>query len=170
MSTSPENDNRDDPENLKLPPTSSGPKAGRLPKIPTAGVSPKLRFFVIGLTFFTVMVFGVFVAMFIKKAYIKNPETTWGPQLLTIAEELKDRGLKPQAIEQYQKFLDTQKVNQETRSRISFDIGKLYVELGQCDDAVVWFLHAKAAQPTAPRIQETEAQVEQCRSRLNTSQ
>ncbi len=170
MSTSSEKENRDDPGNPKLPPTGSGQKTGRLPKIPTAGVSPKLRFFVIGLTFLTLMVFGVFVALFIKKAFITGPETTWGPQYLTIAEELKTRGLRPQAIEHYQKYLDTQKVDLETRSRISFDIGALYAELGQCDNAVVWFLHAKAAQPATPRTRETETQIQQCRSQHKASQ
>ena len=59
----------DDPNSRKLPPVnreseSSGTSGGW---IPTAGVSTKLKVFVIGLTFITVMAFGVFIAMFIKK-------------------------------------------------------------------------------------------------------
>jgi len=139
--------------------------------IPTAGVSTKLKVIVIGLTFITITAFGIFTALFIKKAFVKGPDSgTWGPQLVTIAEELKDRGLKPQAIEHYQKYLETQKVNLETRSRISFDIAALYVELGKCDDAVVWFLHAKAAQPNAPRAGKIESELQQCRSQTKTSQ
>lgn len=170
MSTSSKKENHDDPGNPKLPPTESGQKAGRLPRIPTAGVSPKLRLFVIGLTFLTLIVFGIFVALFIKKAFITGPETTWGPQYLTIAEELKTRGLRPQAIKHYQKYLDTQRVNMETRSGISFDIGALYAELGQCDDAVVWFLHAQAAHPTKPLFSESETLIKECRSRHKASQ
>ena len=139
--------------------------------IPSAGVSTKLKVIVIGLTFITITAFGIFTALFIKKAFVKGPDSgTWGPQLVTIAEELKDRGLKPQAIEHYQKYLETQKVNLETRSRISFDIAALYVELGKCDDAVVWFLHAKNAQPTAPRVGKIESELQQCRSQTKTSQ
>ncbi len=162
-------ENRDDPGNPKLPPPGSGPEAGGLPKIPKAGVSPKLKIFVIGLTFFTMMVFGVFVAMFIKKAYIAEPKTTWGSELLTTADKLKAQGLRPQAIEQYQKYLDTQEVDRETRSGISFDIGKLYVELGQCDDAVVWFILA-TEQLNESRYSESETLIQQCRSRHTTSQ
>lgn len=163
----------DDPNSRKLPPVSrepepSGASGGWLP---TAGVSTKLKVFVIGLTFITIMASGVFIAMFIKKAFIKKADpVTWGPQLVTIAEELKARGLKPQAIEHYQKYLNTQEVDLETRSRISLNIAQLYIELGKCDDAVVWFLHAKTAQSTVPSIQESEIQLQQCRSRSKTSQ
>jgi hypothetical protein len=117
------------------------------------------------------MAFGIFIAMFIKKTFIKQANSvTWGPQLVTIAEELKDKGLKPQAIEHYQRYLDTQEVDMKTRSRISFDIATLYVELGKCDDAVVWFLHSKIAQPEEHRVQKSETQIQQCRSRSKTSQ
>ena len=162
---------KDDPRSSKLPPVNRDPepreRSGGL--VPTAGVSPKLKFFVIGLTFVTLTAFGVFTAMFIKKMFIKPAKTNWGPQWLTIADELRERGLPRQAIEHYQKYLDTQKVDHKTRSRISFNIAQLYVELGQCDDAVVWFLHAKTAQPAAPRVQDAEADIQQCRSRLKTT-
>lgn len=168
MPTPPENP-EDDPRNSKLPPVNpeSSERSGGM--IPTAGVSTKIKVFVIGLTFLTLTAFGVFTAVFIKKMFIKPAETNWGPQWLIIADELRERRLPRQAIEHYQKYLDTQKVDHKARSRISFDIAQLYVELGQCDDAVVWFLHAKTAQPAAPRIQDAEAGIQQCRSRLKTS-
>jgi len=138
--------------------------------IPSAGVSTKLKVIVIGLTFITITAFGIFTALFIKKAFVKGADSgTWGPQLVTIAEELKDRGLKTQAIEHYQKYLDTQKVDLETRSKVSFDIAILYAELGKCDDAVVWFLHSKAAQPNAPRTSKIENEIQQCRSQSKIS-
>jgi hypothetical protein len=163
---------QDDPSSHKLPPVNQEPESSGSSGgwIPTAGVSTKIKVFVIGLTFITVAAFCVFIVMFAKKTFLKGTNQTWGPQLVTIAEELKDKGLKPQAIEHYKKYLDTQKADMKTRSKISFDIATLYVELGKCDDAVVWFLHAKAAQPTATWIQESEAQLQQCRSRSNTSQ
>lgn len=163
----------DDPNSRKLPPanreaSSSETSGGWLP---TTGVSTKLKVFVIGLTFITIMAFGVFIAMFIKKTFIKQTASdTWGPQLVTIAEQLNDKGLKPQAIEHYKKYLETQEVDLNTRSRISLNIAALYVELGKCDDAVVWFLHAKAAQSTAPAVQESEIKLQQCRDRSKTSQ
>jgi hypothetical protein len=163
----------DHPNNRKLPPVNREPEANQSSGgfLPTAGVSTKLKVFVIGLTFITITAFGIFIAMFAKKVFVKGPdEITWGPQLVTIAEELKDKGLKPQAIEHYQKYLDTQKVDMETRSRISFDIATLYVELGKCDEAVVWFLHAKAAQPEEHRVQKSNNLIQQCRSETKTSQ
>ena len=163
---------QDDPSSRKLPPVNRESEPGGTSGgfIPTAGVSTKIKVFVIGLTFITIAAFGIFIAMFIKKTFVKGTNQTWGPQLVTIAEELKDKGLKLQAIEHYQKYLDTQKVDMKTRSKISFDIATLYVELGKCDDAVVWFLHANTAKPVKLQILESESQLQQCRSRSNTSQ
>ncbi|NIQ03978.1 MAG: hypothetical protein GWM98_29435 [Nitrospinaceae bacterium] len=126
-------------------------------------MSPKLKYFVIGLTFFTIMAFGLFAALVVKRFFISPAEqVTWGPQLVTIAEELKNSGLKVQAIEQYQKYLDTQEVSLTTRSHISNEILKLHVELGQCDEAAVWHLHSKTAQPTALWVKESETLLQQC--------
>lgn len=163
----------DDPRSTKLPPVNRGPEPNVAPRglLSTAGVSLKLKIFVIGLTVITIAVFSVFAVMFIKKMFvIQTDNVTWGPQLVTIAEELKNRGLKPQAIEHYRKYLDSQEVDLQTRSRVSFEIATLYVELGKCDDAVVWFLHAKAAQPAASGVQESENQLQLCRSRTKTSE
>jgi hypothetical protein len=165
-------DEHDDPNSRKLPPVNHDPESSGSSGgfIPTAGVSTKLKIFVIGLTFVTIAAFGIFIAMFIKKTFIKGTNQTWGPQLVTIAEELKSRGLKPQAIEHYKKYLDTQNVNMKTRSRISFDIATLYTELGQCDDAVVWFLHSKTAQPKVSQASKIESKMQQCQSQSKTSQ
>ena len=164
-------DKHDDPSSRKLPPVNHDPEASKSSGgfIPTAGVSTKLKVFVIGLTFITIAAFGIFIAMFIKKTFVKSGNQTWGPQLLTIAEDLNDKGLKPQAIEHYKKYLDTQKVDMKTRSRISFDIATLYTELGQCDDAVVWFLHSKTAQPTVSRASLIESKMQQCQNLSKTS-
>ena len=160
-----------DPTSRKLPPTNRKPESHQTPAgvLPTAGVSTKLKTFVIGLSFVTVMAFGLLIVLFVKKISIKDSNQEWGPQLVTIAEQLKNKGLKPQAIEHYQEYLDTQKVDLKTRSRISFDIATLYVELGQCDNAVVWFLHANTAEPTKLRIEQSENQLQQCRDRAKTS-
>jgi hypothetical protein len=158
-------DNPDDPGSTRLPPANRESKRTGLPKIPTAGVSPKLKMFVIGMTFLTIMAGGIFVALLVKKVFVQGPDSkTWGPQILAIGKELENKGLKPQAIEHYQKYLDTQKVDMKTRSKISFDIATLYVDLRQCDNAVVWFLHAQTAQLEEHRVQKANTQIQQCRS------
>ena len=157
-----------DPASRKLPPINREPESNQTSGgfLPTAGVSTKLKVFVIGLTFVTISAFGIFLAMFAKKVFIKGEDNvTWGPQLVTIAEQLNDKGLKPQAIEHYKRYLETQEVDLKTRSSISFNIATLYVELGQCDDAVVWFLHANTAKLVKLQILESENQLQQCRDR-----
>ena len=164
----PDEHKTNDPTSRKLPPANREPKSSKSSGgfIPTEGVSTKIKVFVIGLTFITITAFSVFIVMFAKKVFIKNSDNTvWGPQLVTIADELKKKGLKAQAIEHYQRYLDTQEVGLETRSRISFDIATLFVELGKCDDAVVWFLHANTARPEEHQVQKSNAQIQQCRSR-----
>ncbi len=162
----------DDPRSSKLPPANRETETGETPRvwIPTAGVSPKLKIFVIGLTFVTVMAFGVFIAMFLKKIFVDKSESSkWGPQLLIIAEELKNRGLQQQAIEQYENYLASQKVDLITRSRVSFKISELYLELGKCDRAILWYLHSKAAQPKTPPAEDSESKFEECRKRSSPS-
>ena len=162
----------DDPGSSKLPPANRETETGEAPRvwIPTEGVSTKLKVFVIGLTFVTVMAFGVFAAMVIKKMFIDKSESPkWGPQLLIIAEELKNRGLQQQAIEQYENYLAGQKVDLVTRSRVSSKISELYLELGQCDRAILWYLHAKAAQPKTSQAEDSESKFEECRQRSNPS-
>ena len=68
----------DDPRSSKLPPTNRETETGEDSRgwLPTDGVSPKLKIFVIGLTFVTVMAFGVFMAMFIKKMYVNKSESS----------------------------------------------------------------------------------------------
>lgn len=164
----PEHENSDDPKSTRLPPSNPQARKSGV-KIPTEGVSPQIKIFVIGLTFFTVMAFGIFAAMMIKKIFLKDgAEEAWGPQLLTIAEELKDRGLPQEALEHYQQYLDTQKVDLKTRAGISLKMGDLYLELGRCDLAVVSLLHARAAQPSAPEIQSFESRVKTCQSHTST--
>lgn len=167
--TPPSENPEDDSRNTKLPPANPSPEKPRV-LIPTEGVSTKIKVFVIGLTFVTIAAFGVFTAMFVKKMFVQTGSNNNSePQWLAIADELRTRGLPRQAIEHYQKYLDTQKVDAETRSRISFQIAQLYVKRKQCDDAVVWFLHAKTAQPAAPQVQDAETHIQQCRSRAKTS-
>ncbi len=172
-----EHDNRDDPKSAKLPPVDpkrpTDPRPPATPRpaaksgagIPTQGVSPQLKIFVIGLTFLTVMAFGVFAALMIKKIFLKDgTQEVWGPQLLTIAQELQDRGIPQGAIQEYQRYLDTQNVDLKTRSEISLKMASLYLELGQCDQAIAAFLHAKAAQPTSPEVQTFDSKLKTCRS------
>lgn len=171
MSTPSENEPRDDPKSTKLPPANPGPSAKSGPAIPTEGVSPQIKIFVIGMTFLTIMAFGVFAALMIKKIFLKEGgEETWGPQLLTIAEQLKDRGLRQEALEHYQRYLDTQTVNLKARAGISMTMAHLHLELGQCNRAVVTFLHAQAAQPSHPEIQTFESKIQSCRSQTPTSE
>ena len=171
MATPTEHDHRDDPKSTKLPPAHPQSSGKSEAKIPTEGVSPQIKIFVIGLTFFTVMAFGIFAALMIKKIFLKNDtQEVWGPQLLTIAQQLQERGLRQEAVDHYQRYLDTQTVDNKTRSRISLSMAALYLELGLCDKATVSFLHAQAAQPEAPEVHTFKPRVGQCRSNVSTSE
>ena len=161
-----------DPRSSKLPPADGGSDAAKKSKsiFPSEGVSPKLKVFVIGLTFLTLMAFGLFAAQLVKKVFIKTPdEGEWSQQWLTIADELKQKGFKSQAIDHYQKYLEEGKPDSSTRSRVALEISKLYVALGKCRDATAWVLHARTAQKSSPDLKEAEAAVQQCREQTHPS-
>ncbi len=83
---------------------------------------------------------------------------------------MRDRGLKKEAIEHYQQYLDNNEVSLAARSDISLNIATLYLEMRQCDQAVVWYLHAQTAQPSAAGVQSFDSKIQQCRSLESTSE
>jgi len=143
-------------------------------KIPDASVSPKIKFFVILLTVTTVVAFSVFFFKLFTKisspakpsspAKIASPvaKDSWAYELRMVGDKLKQAGLKKEAIEQYAKFLQHPNMDSTTRARVSGMVGKLYRELGDCRQALVWLYRAQVAGPESGQIKALEAQIAAC--------
>ena len=132
-----------DPSKIPQTPPKTPP-----PLIPTAGVSLPIKVAVIGLTVVTVVAFGVFAYMLAKK--LAGPPVDskqWNTRLVAVAEKLEEAGLPQQALQQYEKFLEHTKIDLEIRSRVSHKVGDLYIQQGNCKEALSWLYQSQAAFP-----------------------
>ncbi len=149
-----------------LPPLSTEGGETESPPIPE-GISPGLKKGIIAFTTVTVLIFGVFGTLLIKKILGSGKDT--GPdkhETLVVAEKLHQAGLNEQALEQYEKFLNQPGVDRETRSKVSFTAGKLYLELDNCTEGLVYLFQSQVVFPKAPWAAELTSHIDHCLSRL----
>ena len=137
------------------------------PLIPTAGVSLPIKVAVIGLTVVTVIAFGVFALMLTKKlGELPADSKPWSDRLVTVAEKLEEAGLPKQALKQYEKFLESPKIDLETRARVSRKVGELYIQEGNCEEALSWLYQSQAAFPKAPWAGEVNQRIGNCLAKI----
>jgi len=126
-----------------------------------------VKYFVIVLTVITILAFGLFTALMIQKFVFPDPsESAEENRWWVVAEKLEKDGLTEQAIDQYRIYLNHLDVKPRQRSEISFRIGKLYMRLNHCGDALPWLYHAEIGASTFPWIQEVQQNIESCRGQL----
>lgn len=137
------------------------------PLIPTAGVSLPIKVAVIGLTVVTVIAFAVFAVMLAKKLAGSPPDSKpWTDRLVSVAEKLEEAGLPQQALQQYEKFLESPKIDLETRARVSHKVGELYIQGGNCEQALAWLYQSQAAFPDAPWADEVNQRIGNCLTKI----
>lgn len=153
---------------MELPPIKeSKPEDKPSQQEPDQGISKGLKITIIAFTIFTVLAFLVFTVLMVGKLSApKNTKEVWNTQLLEVAEKLKDAGLHEQAIEQYDKYLQDREVSMVVRGEVSRTLGNLYLELGNCREALSWFYQAETAFPKAPWIEELNAGIDGCLHKL----
>lgn len=184
MSDTPEIKSRNvegDDSSRSIPASATKPDTGGIAsRIPTEGVSTKLKVFVIGLTVVTFIAFGIFTAMLFKKSTSSPPapdtKTTthadtplWDRQALTVAEKLRDAGLYDQALTQYERYLKNPNLDLDTRSNVAYIIGGLYMELGNCREALTWFFHSEVASAKTPWTDDRNKRIDGCLHQLKAS-
>ncbi|OGW14723.1 MAG: hypothetical protein A3K09_07105 [Nitrospinae bacterium RIFCSPLOWO2_12_FULL_47_7] len=146
---------------------------------PKDGVSPKLKITVITFSLFTLVAFSTFFVVFYNKmtapaksevlSMITAPskkDTLWESKLLSLADKLKNAGLKDKAIEQYQEFLDKTSVNLATRAQVSLSIADLFIELANFREALVWLYKAEMASPDLSKNEDFNAKVDTCQHQI----
>ena len=125
-------------------------------KIPEEGVSGKIKAVVYILTGITLF---AFVAFF-TKLITKKPTPTQqeknvkhiqvdarATELEKVGERLQQVGLKEQALDQYILIWTLGESNATDRAKAAATIGKLYLKLGNCTEALVWLFRSEAANP-----------------------
>ena len=149
-----------------LPPLNSESRESEAPP-PAEGISPGLKKGIIGFTIVTVLIFGVFGTLLIKKFLGPGKET--GPdkhETLMVAERLHQTGLNEQALGQYEKFLNQPGIGREMRAKVSFTVGKLFLELDNCPEGLIYLFQSQVAFPKAPWAAELTSHIDHCLSRL----
>jgi hypothetical protein len=123
--------------------------------IPVEGVSKKLKAIVIILTVLTLF---AFVALFTKLAskqptpkktvpVVHEPNST--PLLINeykaVGTRLMNAGLNQQAIDQFIKVWEMQKIGSLERSQAAQSVGRLYADLNNCQEALVWLFRSEVS-------------------------
>lgn len=125
-------------------------------KIPEEGVSGKLKAVVYVLTGITLFAFVAFFTKLITKRSnptqqeisTKEPQTNTRAKELGIAgERLQQVGLNEQALDQYIQIWTLGESNATDRAKAAATAGRLYLKLGNCEEALVWLFRAEAAKP-----------------------
>jgi len=129
---------------------------------PNDGVSPAIKIFVVILTVITAVTFAIFFFKVVGKVTSSSKEKPWALQLQMVGDKLKEAGLKRQAVTQYTKFLGREDIDLKTRALVSQTLGELYIGLGDCRSALVWFYQAEVADPIPAGKKTLESQIDTC--------
>ena len=131
-------------------------------------LSYKIKIPIIILTLITVCAMG---ALFIKIAYSVSSSEKQSDSyqyLLKVGDKLRNKGLHEQAIDQYIKYLEKTKVNTSPRAFVAHTVGELYMELSNCQEALVWLFQAEEAEKTYHRTDELKKHIDTCSTKINS--
>ena len=131
-------------------------------------LSYKIKIPIIILTLITVCAMG---ALFIKIAYSvsssEKPSDSY-QYLLKVGDKLRNKGLHEQAIDQYIKYLEKTKNNTSLRAFVAHTVGELYMELSNCQEALVWLFQAEEVEKTYHRADELKKHIDMCSTKINS--
>ena len=133
------------------------------------GLSYKIKIPIIILTLITVCAMG---ALFIKISYSVSSSEKQSDSyqyLLKVGDKLRNKGLHEQAIDQYIKYLEKTKINTASRAMVAHTIGQIYIELSNCQEALVWLFQAEEAKKTYHRTDELKKHIDTCLTKINSS-
>ena len=132
-------------------------------------LSYKIKIPIIILTLITVCAMG---ALFIKIAYSLSSSEKQSDSyqyLLKVGDKLRNKGLHEQAIDQYIKYLEKTKINTSPRAFVAHTVGELYMELSNCQEALVWLFQAEEAEKSYRRTDELKKHIDTCLTKINSS-
>jgi len=133
------------------------------------GISYKIKIPIIILTLVTLAAMG---ALFIKIAFSVNSSEKKSDSyqyLLKVGDKLRNKGLHEQAIDQYIKYLEKTKINTSPRALVAHTVGELYMELSNCQEALVWLFQAEEVEKTYHRADELKKHIDACSAKINSS-
>ena len=134
-------------------------------KIPDDGVSRKLK---VGVYILTGITLFAFVAFFVKLSTKENRSNKQEKilieprisELKKTGERLQQAALLEQALDQYIEVWKLENSNSLVRAEAASKVGRLYLQLGNCKEGLVWLFRAEAANPEI--AVELQALIDSC--------
>ena len=130
-------------------------------------LSYKIKIPIIILTLITLFAMGAF---FIKIFSVSSTEKLSNnyQYLRDVGDKLKNEGLHEQAIDQYIKYLEKTKTKNPSRPMIAHSIGESYMELSNCQEALIWLFQADIVEEPYPRMNELKKHIDICLAKINS--
>ncbi len=135
------------------------------PGLPSEGVSPAIKLFVLVLTVVTVAAFGLFFAKLFGKMGGQARHAKPAPWL-EAAKALEAKGHLDLAARQYALYLNNTNLDGDTRAGLSLKLGRLHLARDDCQSALPWLLHAQLAATGEGPGQAAAGLAESCEAKL----
>ena len=132
-------------------------------------LSYKIKIPIIILTLITVCAMGALFIKIASSVSSSEKKSDSYQYLLKVGDKLRNKGLHEQAIDQYIKYLEKTKINTSPRAFVAHTVGELYMELSNCQEALVWLFQAEEAEKTYHRTDELKKHIDTCSTKINSS-
>jgi len=132
-------------------------------------LSYKIKIPIIILTLITACAMGAFFIKIVYSVSSSEKQSDSYQYLLKVGDKLRNKGLHEQAIDQYIKYLEKTKINTSPRTFVAHTVGELYMELSNCQEALVWLFQAEEAEKTYHRTDELKKHIDTCLTKINSS-
>ena len=132
-------------------------------------LSYKIKIPIIILTLITVCAMGALFIKIASSVSSSEKQSDSYQYLLKVGDKLRNKGLHEQAIDQYIKYLEKTKINTSPRAFVAHTVGELYMELSNCQEALVWLFQAEEAEKTYHRTDELKKHIDTCSTKINSS-
>ena len=131
-------------------------------------LSYKIKIPIIILTLITVCAMGALFIKIASSVSSSQKQSDSYKYLLKVGDKLRNKGLHEQAIDQYIKYLEKTKINTSPRAFVAHTVGELYMELSNCQEALVWLFQAEEAEKTYHRTDELKKHIDTCSTKINS--
>jgi len=131
-------------------------------------LSYKIKIPIIILTLITVCAMGALFIKIASSVSSSEKQSDSYQYLLKVGDKLRNKGLHEQAIDQYIKYLEKTKINTSPRAFVAHTVGELYMELSNCQEALVWLFQAEEAEKTYHRTDELKKHIDTCSTKINS--
>lgn len=113
---------------------------------------------------------GILLIIIVVGCTSNNQPHVVGDKVREYANALYNRELYPQAIQEYQRYLDLYDVDEQQRANINFIIGNIYFErVYDYENAMAYYLKVKHMYPESNVLSQVDKRIVACLERLQRS-